>query len=220
MSEFRPSKESRPPASAARCNSVHERTLLGLVLITLFRTSEALAGDEVSISAAAPTVNPLIAASARSSTPASAQLTADPVFLFVPKADDLHVFSATEFFPRKHTVFDREPPVGDAPMLRGTTVWQRLDEYRVHDGVRLLTLWESRGSTVSLQAGKRGDPSLQWSSRLTSHGGTTRGLLDQLFSVSIAGAGSTLRNATHAVNSSSPVKPPATAVAVNAATLK
>jgi hypothetical protein len=105
-------------------------------------------------------------------------------------------------------------------MLRGTTVWQRMEEYRVHDGVRLLTLWESRGSTVSLQAGKRGDPSLQWSSRLTSHGGVTRGLLDQLFSVSIAGAGSSLHNATHAANSPIPVKPPATAVAASAASLK
>ena len=100
-------------------------------------------------------------------------------------------------------------------MLRGTTVWQRLDEYRVHDGVRLLTLWESRGSTVSLQAGKRGDPSLQWSSRLNSHDGATRGLLDRLFSLSIAGA-NRLRNSTH---SATPIaaKPPVTTVA---ATLK
>jgi hypothetical protein len=211
MSEFRPSKDSQPSAPEGRCNGGHDRILLGLMLGALVRCGEALAADAVSIGSTAMTVNPLLAASAR--TAALKPLIADPAFLSVPKAEDIHVFSATEFFPRKHTLFDHEPPAGDAPMLRGTTVWQRLDEYRVHDGVRLLTLWESSGSTVSLQAGKRGDPSLQWSSRLTTHGGTTRGLLDRFFSLSIAGAGRSLRNATHAANSPVPVKPPVATVA-------
>jgi hypothetical protein len=68
---------------------------------------------------------------------------------------------------------------------------------------------------VSLQAGKRGDPSLQWSSRLSAHGGVTRGLLDRLFSLSIASAGSSLRNATHPANSPMAVKPPVTTVAAS-----
>lgn len=198
MSVYRPSKDLLPPASAARRNSVHDRTLLGLMLITLVGTGEALAGDAVS-TGNATAVNPLV----------------DPAFLSIPKTDDIHVFSATEFFPRKHTLFDREPPVGDAPMLRGTTVWQRLEQYRSHDGVRLLTLWESHGSTVSLQAGKRGDPSLQWSSRLNSHDGSTRGLLDRLFSLSLAGAGNSLRNSTHPANSPVAVKTPVTTVAAS-----
>ena len=204
MSEYRPSKDLLPPASAARRNSVHDRTLLGLVLITLVGTGEALAGDAVSMGNSAPMGNT-----------AAVNRLAEPTFLSIPKTDDIHVFSATEFFPRKHTVFDREPPVGDAPMLRGTTVWQRLEEYRSHDGVRLLTLWESRGSTVSLQAGKRGDPSLQWSSRLNSHDGATRGLFDRLFSLSIAGAGNSLRNSAHPAISPVPVKTPVTTVAAS-----
>jgi len=81
-------------------------------------------------------------------------------------------------------MFLRQPEqFGDAPMLRGTTVWQRLSEYRAHDRVRVLTLWESGGSTVSLQAGKRGSPSLQWTSGAMIHGAGTRGLLDRLFAV-------------------------------------
>jgi hypothetical protein len=214
MSEFRPSKDSRPPASAERCNSVHDRALLGLVLITLVRTGEALAGESVWVGNTALAVNPLIADSGRSSAASTVKLP-DPEFLSMPKTDDIHVFSATEFFPRKHTLFDHDPPVGDAPMLRGTTVWQRLDQYRSHDGVRLLTLWESRGSTVSLQAGKRGDPSLQWSSRVTGHDGATRGLLDRLFSLSIAGAGNSFRNAARSSNSPTAAKPPATTVAAS-----
>jgi hypothetical protein len=212
MSEFRPSNDSQPPASAARCTVVHERTLLGLVLITLVRANEALAGDAASVGNTAVAAGPVVVESSRPLTSSTPKIF-DPGFLAIPQTDELHVFSATEFIPRKHTIFDREPAVGDAPMLRGTTVWQRLEEYRSHDGVRLLTLWESRSSSVSLQAGKRGDPSLQWSSRLTSHGGPTRGLLDRLFSVSFAGAGNGLHNVTHAANTPAAAKPPATTVA-------
>jgi len=213
MSVYRPSKDLLPPAAAARCNRIHDRTLLGLVLITLARTGEVLAGDAVSIGNSAVAVHPFIADSSQSLAASRANIT-DPVFLSIPKIDDIHVFSATEFFPRKHTLFDHEPPADDAPMLHGTTVWQRLEEYRSHDRVRLLTLWESRGSSVSLQAGKRGDPSLQWSSRLSSHDGATRGLLDRLFSLSIAGANS-LRNTTHSANSPLAAKPPVTTVAAS-----
>jgi hypothetical protein len=218
MPEFRPSNDSQLP-SAARCTGVHDRTLLGLVLITLVHTSEALAGDAASIG------NTAVAARSPvgdfSPSPASSASTlADPGLFTIPKVDDIHRFSATEFIPRKHTILDHEPAAGtfgEAPMLRGTTIWQRLEEYRSRDGVRLLTLWESRGSMVSLQAGKRGDPSLQWSSRLTNHDGPKRGLLDQLFSVSFAGVGNSLRNATHSTATAAAAKPPVTAAAARLA---
>ena len=45
-------------------------------------------------------------------------------------------------------------------------------------------------ATVSLQAGRHGDPSLQWTSRLMNRGGATLGLLDRVFSVSLARASS------------------------------
>jgi hypothetical protein len=187
MSDIRPNNDAPPREDAARCNTIRDRVLVGLVLITLVRTSEALAGDQASMTRAALDPD---RSNFRQWSPAAAAL-APPGAFAVPTDAGPKVFSATEFRPRKHTVFDSDPAVnafGDAPMLRGTTVWQRMSEYKSHDGVRLLTLWESSGSTLSLQAGKRGDPSLQWTSRSMNGGGSTRGLLDRLFSVSIASA--------------------------------
>ena len=210
MQEFRPINDS--PRPAARGSAVHDRPLLGLLFFTLVRTSEALAGDQTSIVNAA--ANPA-AADIRQSSPSPAAMLTDPQFFSVPKATDSRVFSATDFRPRKPTVFDRDPAVGalgDAPMLHGTTVWQRMAEYRSHDRVRLLTLWESSGSTVSLQAGKRGDPSLQWSSRLMNRDGSTRGLLDHLFSFSFAGTGNSSRSSPHATITPAAPKPAANSV--------
>jgi hypothetical protein len=181
MSEFRPSNNVPLLDLAAHCNSIREKMLVGLVLFTLVRTGEALAGDQASI--ANVTLDPDLGNLRQSSPPARSLITA-PEFFAAPTTADSQIFSTTDFRPRKRTVFDRDPVVnsfGDAPMLRGTTVWQRMSEYKSHDRVRVLTLWESSGSTVSLQAGKRGDPSLQWSSRSMNRGGSTRGLLDRLF---------------------------------------
>ena len=210
MQEIRPINDS--PRPAARSSGFHDRTLLGLLFFTLVGTSEALAGDQTSIVNAA--ANPA-AADIHQSSPSPAAMLTDPQFFSVPKTTDPRVFSATDFRPRKSTVFDRDPAIGalgDAPMLHGTTVWQRMAEYRAHDRVRLLTLWESSGSTVSLQAGKRGDPSLQWSSRLMNRDGSTRGLLDHLFSFSFAGAGNNSRSTPHATLTPAAPKPVANSV--------
>jgi hypothetical protein len=92
-------------------------------------------------------------------------------------------------------------------MLRGTTVWQRLSDYRSRDRVRVVTLWETGGSSVSLQAGKKGDPSLQWTSRLMNRGGATRGLLDQVFATSVGGVARSLHLAPHAAGADAFGKP-------------
>jgi hypothetical protein len=200
MSESRPSNDVPLRDRAVRCNGIRDRMLVGLVLFTLVRASEAVAGDQATIINAAVTPD---MGKLRLSSPSGAAITATPGAFSAPAPSDNPVFSATEFRPRKHTVFDSDPTVnsfGDAPMLRGTTVWQRLAAYRSHDRVRLLTLWESSGSSVSLQAGKRGDPSLQWTSRLMNRGGSTAGLLDRVFSVSLARAGNRLRNSTRSTN--------------------
>lgn len=166
--------------------------LLGLVLFTLVRTGEALAGDSVSITHSDPLAENF-------GVPPAAANPLTQEFLTVPAMSEAAAYSSTDFRPRRHTLLDSDPVAdayGSAPMLRGTTVWQRLADYKSHDGVRLLTLWESPGSTVSLQAGKRGDPSLQWTSRLMNRGGSTHGLLDRWFSVSLAGAGNRFRSLT------------------------
>jgi hypothetical protein len=211
MSEFRPSNDVPPLDAAARCNSLRDRMLIGLMLITLIRTSEALAGDQASIAGANSDtgMGAGLGGSRLSLRPAPA-LTAPLDSLSAPTDMDSRTFSATEFRPRKPTVFDSNPSAyafSDAPLLRNTTVWQRLSEYRSRDRVRLLTLWESNSSTISLQAGRRGDPSLQWTSRLMNRGGSTQGVLDRLFSTSIARAGMGLHNLSRSANASAPPAP-------------
>jgi uncharacterized membrane protein (UPF0136 family) len=66
---------------------------------------------------------------------------------------------------------------------------QRLADYRSQGRLQLLTLWQSPRSMVSLQAGKHGGPSLQWSSRVMTRGGATRGLLDRFVASSLGAAG-------------------------------
>jgi len=152
-------------------------------MLAILRSAEALAGDQASTSAAGKPVRDEL----RQSTALSASLFAAPEPFSVPGALQESTFSK-DFRPRAHSLFDVDPHlnVADDSLINDTTVWQRLSEYRAHDRVRVLTLWESGASTVSLQAGKHGDPSLQWTSRLMNHGGATRGLLDRLFSFSTA----------------------------------
>jgi hypothetical protein len=208
MSEFRPSHDVPKFDAEARCNSLRDRVLVGLVLLTLVRASEALAGDQASLLNA--TVDNRTN-NVRQAVPRAPDLTASLQSFGVPTIADQPAFSATDFRPRKPTtVFDRDPAsssFGETSMLRNTTVWQRLSEYRSHDRVQVLTLWESRGSTISLQAGRRGDPSLQWTSRLMNRGGATQGLLDRLFSTSLARAGSSLRNVARPSSVPADLKP-------------
>jgi hypothetical protein len=182
---------------------VPDGMLLGLVLFTLVRTSEALAGDQASVRISPDSE----IADLGQSAPSSAANAVSPDFFKVPALGDVHVFSATDFRPRKHTVFDADPLVNsfnDVPMLRGTTVWQRLSDYKSRDGVRLLTLWHAQSSSVSLQTGKHGDPSLQWTSQLAKRGEAAQGLFDQLFSASLAHASNSLRNVAKPANAAIP----------------
>lgn len=123
-------------------------------------------------------------------------------------------FSATEFSPRKYPHIGSTsagvPAAGEFRSLSTTTVWQRLADYRSHDRVRLVTLWETTGSTLSIQAGKRGEPSLQWTSRTMNRGGATRGLLDRMISASLGSGGvGQLRNFVRPSQPlASPAKPP------------
>jgi hypothetical protein len=207
MPEFRPSDDVPMFGAAARCSCVRDRMLVGLVLLTLVRASEALAGDQASLANAAVDAR---AGNVRQAAPPAPDLTASLESITAPKIADKPTFSATDFRPRKRTLFNSDPAssaAGETSMIRNTTVWQRLSEYRSHDRVQLLTLWESTGSTISLQAGRRGDPSLQWTSRLMNRGGATQGLLDRLFSTSLARASTSLRNAARSTGVPAPPKP-------------
>jgi hypothetical protein len=163
-------------SAARRRNIIRENALLTLVLYSVVRATQALAGDQL--------------------TNVDSSMFSAPFGSAKPLIDD--GFSATEFLPRKHSVASLDSArsgasVIDAPMLRSTSVWQQLAEYKSQDRVRLLTLWQTRGSSLSLQAGRRGAPSLQWSTPWVHRGGTSRGLFDRLLVLPVR-AGNTLRS--------------------------
>jgi hypothetical protein len=168
------------PFNATRCNRIRESMLLTWVLYGVVHATQALAGEQPSNTDSA------LGAGAKNSrdTQAGTSLFA-PLVSRQPLAD-AEAYSPTEFRPRR-SGFDRmdsartEGPIIDTPMLQGTSVWEQLAEYRSQNRVRLLTLWQTKGSSLSLQAGKRGAPSLQWSTPWVHHeGGSSRGLFDRL----------------------------------------
>ncbi len=111
----------------------------------------------------------------------------------------------SDFRPRGHSVFDTNPGVANDNLMVDKTVWQQLQEYRTRDRVRVMTLWESAASNVSIQTNRRGAPSLQWTSRLMNRGGATRGLLDRWSPLSV------FRSFSHPAGSGAPK--PASALA-------
>jgi hypothetical protein len=185
----------------ARCGNARDKILLTLMLFTLVRSAEALAGD-------APAGGESVA---KPEAPNAHAAQASPISrwsippVLVQQFSAAAPFSATEFRPRPRPQVDAAVRSGgfvmdeDAP--GGTTLWQQMDQFRSLDRVRLLTLWQTRVSTLSLQADKHGGPSLQWSSPWMNRDSASRGLFDHLFSLPTrSGTGtprySTLRPAT------------------------
>jgi hypothetical protein len=107
----------------------------------------------------------------------------------LPAMPETKSYSATEFRPHGRSIFDADPrlnpPGGALPSEKNFL--QRLNEYRSHDRVRVLTLWDTGASAISIQTNHKGDPSLQWTSHLFNRGGATQGLLNHLFPVSVFG---------------------------------
>jgi hypothetical protein len=178
----------------SRGNGLRECLLLGLVLSSL-GPRHAAAGDpaqsrnghsdaDLRIGARVPLASP--------SFPAPFAFSAPPA---------MPAFSPSEFRPRKPGPFEdaaaaSEASVIDAPMLRDTSIARELCEARSQGRVRLLTLWQTRASSLSLQAGRRGAPSLQWSTPLMHRDAASPGLFDRLLAVSPRGFGGAFRVGT------------------------
>jgi hypothetical protein len=164
--------------------------LASLALYTLGVSSEASAAEpsssrEGSLSASANAPSLLL-------TPREA--------LSLSEAQD---YPEKEFRPHGRSLLGEastENESAEVPGLRSTTVWQRMTDFHSRDRVRVLTLWKSGGGTISLQAGKGGSPSLQWTSSSLSRGEATRGVLDRLLSASVASVGNSLRRPIRAVS--------------------
>jgi hypothetical protein len=185
--------------SETRCNHIRESMLLTWVLYGVVRATQALAGDQ-----------PPNADSA--GRPAITLQFSPPLFSAKPLAD-VEVFSATEFRPRKHSLVDGATAssagsIIDSPMPQNPSIWQQMTDYRSQERVRLLTLWQTRRSSLSLQAGKHGAPSLQWTAPWMNREGASRGLFDHLFAVSPSTAGGNARSiAPRPSGASAPPKP-------------
>ncbi len=180
------SRSSRVPCPGGRC--------LFALLVCLLVRSNCAGAEEPQRSARAEGAAPL-----RSMAPAGYALELpQPLSSFdMARFPELYtkfaitpssMYSTADFRPRGASLSAREPAAPAAepiPLLRDTTMWERMADYRTSRGIRLLTLWESAGSTLSLQTGHGGGPSLQWTSRSLGRGAGTRSLLDHLFSTTI-----------------------------------
>jgi hypothetical protein len=190
----------------ARSNGMRECLLMTLVLYSL-GPGDASANESPQ--------SPDARRHADSQTPARAQIavpTFPAPFAFVAPHAEAQAFSATEFRTRKRGLLETTAAadqafVIDAPMLRDTSIARELSEAKTQNRVRLLTLWQARASSLSLQAGKRGAPSLQWSTPWMHRGAASRGLFDRWLSVSPRSFGSTLRGgAAHQAGAIAPAK--------------
>jgi hypothetical protein len=176
---------SRPGGGGERCVPV-------LLIVILFRTGCAFADepDATQVSgqesfARSPAPGAAVA-SVTARWPETELSVADISSKFQLPSD----YSPHEYRPLGPSSVRREPraPSLDArPALRASTPWDRLADYKARGGIRLLTLWNSKFSSLSLQTGHGGVPSLQWTSRGFGGGGggETHGLLDRVLSSGI-----------------------------------
>jgi hypothetical protein len=199
----------------SRGNGLCECLLMALALYCLV-PDDASAGDRPQNPDARRDLDTQKAARAQ----IGAQSFPAPFAFSAPRAE-MPLFSPTEFRPRKPGMLEAaavrsEASVFDAPMLRDTSLAHELSQAKSQNRVRLLTLWQSQASSVSLQAGKHGSPSLQWSTPLMKRGTSSRGLFDRLLPASPRSFVNTVRGGvTRQAGANVPAKSPDLGTTVN-----
>ena len=181
-------------ATALRA-AVGDRLLLGLAVLALMRAGVACAEDPAAQTQPDNDVAPRTSFKPAALPEFTKHYTLTDPLLSAPNEyrlsdiPETKSYSATEFRPRGRSIFDTDPrlnpPVGT--LTADKNLMQRFNEYRSHDRVRVLTLWDTGESAVSIQTDHKGDPSLQWTSHLFNKGGATQGLLDHFLPVSVFG---------------------------------
>jgi len=171
---------------------LRESMLMALAIYGVARGTEAVAAD------AAPVFD---LPRAQFSVPLLAHPLLSPSFAAAPAPVEPELFSPSEFRPRKSGFLQfnagrSEGWLTDMPRFQDNSIARQLAEFKSQDRLRLLTLWQRRASSLSIQSGKRGAPSLQWSTPLVHRDSSPRGLFDHLLSVSPQGAFSGTRNTT------------------------
>lgn len=208
MSEYCVREETRPLAVIPR-HGICDRFYVGLAVLALVRVGEALAADPAS--AAGSGSGRLQASDVPSSSAVSASGFTIPENYAIPGVPETKSVSSRDFRPHATSMFNSEHilNVTDESLMSDTPVWHSLSDYSTLGRVRVLTLWQSSANSISLQAGKKGTPSLQWTAHLfTRSTGSPRvaGLLDRLFPVSVAGESNSARGVVHALTALPPVK--------------
>jgi hypothetical protein len=191
--------------SKARRGHMRDSMLLTWVLYGVVRASQALAGEQPSNIDSTPGAG---GKNFRDTQTGTSMFSAP--FVSAKPLADIEAYSQTEFRPRKRSLDKLESArsegsIIDTPMLKDTSVWQQLAEYKSQDRVRLLTLWQTKGSSLSLQAGKRGAPSLQWSTPW-AHQGASHGLFDRLLTARPRMGGSNSRSLPRPAITHAPAK--------------
>jgi hypothetical protein len=181
-------------AGTALRAAVSERVLLGVAVIVLLRAGAACAEDPAAQAQPAQEVAPRTFRTTTLPEFTKHYTLTDPMLnapseYRLTQLPETKSYSATEFRPHGRSIFDADPRLSPpAGVLTADRNWmQRLNDYRSRDRVRVLTLWDTGASAVSIQTDHKGDPSLQWTSHLFNRGGATQGLLDRLFPVSVFG---------------------------------
>jgi hypothetical protein len=185
-----------PKEASSRPRGVCDTMFVGVVFCTLLHATEALAGEQAPLSG--PASHPDFGVGRP--MPLSAMMDSIPERFQAGTLSEPKTFSNEEFRPRTQSAYqtppsapvENRPPVENGP--KNGTVWERFADFRSRNQVRLLTLWQAGGSSLSLQAGRKGPPSLQWTSRLMNRGGAPRGVLDELLPDSL---GRTLSRGLH-----------------------
>ena len=177
MSDLGPHRDTSERVPTALLAGIADRLLCAMALLTLIGAADASAGELPSATVKLPehelTPRVSLATPGFGAITQRAYALSDPL-LHLAEPYALHempetkTFSSKDFRPHGRSVFDADPRSG-APsevLTVDKDLGQRLTEYKSRDHVRVLTLWETGASTVSIQTDRKGDPSLQWTSRL------------------------------------------------------
>jgi hypothetical protein len=170
---------------------LRESLLMALAIYGAARAGDAFAADT------APTFE---VPRPQFATPLLPHSFLEPSFSAAPILAEPEPFSQNEFRARKRGFLElnggrSDTRLTDMPLLQDNSIARQMTEFKSQDRLRLLTLWQSHASSLSIQAGRKGAPSLQWSTPLMRRESSPRGLFDHLLSVSPRGAFGGTRNA-------------------------
>lgn len=193
---------ARKALAAGTRSGLSARLLLALSVLALTRAGAAhadeLATPSIPIAPAFDASRPAV-----SSSPFVGPLFSHPLIgtsgsYPLPELNEPKSYPSKDFRPHGRSVYDVDPSGSTGDNLTfDKTIWQRLNEYKTRDRIRVLTLWESGVNAVSLQTDRKGDPWLQFTAKLNTGGNAAHGLLDHVLPVT-----SFTRNYGHAATRS------------------